>query len=421
MNGLRQRHTALQAVRELDAFPKVSEDYKETTATGGGVSILVFILIAILMISEIHYYSETELKFDYMVDTDPDSKLEMNIDMTVAMKCKSIGADVLDVTGSTAGTFGRLKEERVHFDLTKSQQNYLKMIHQINDYIKNEYHAIHHFLWKTGYTGQASELPPRGKDEVPEGEPNGCRVHGTLTLNKVAGNFHITAGKSVGLLGGGHAHLSMDFNDNYNFSHRIDHFSFGKKAAGVVHPLDGDLKIAEDNYHIYQYFVQVVPTKVQTYAANVDTYQYAVTERDRTISHAKGSHGVPGIFIKYDLSSLKVLVVEKHKPYWQFLVRLCGIVGGVFATSGMLHSFVGFIIDVVYCRYSISGISASINQPSSLSSPHNTVQAASLLTPHTSPAQNQQQPSPSLLLDSSPLLPQQTFEPSILPTQDIPL
>ena len=36
MNVLRQRKQALKIVKELDAFPKVPESYKETTASGGG-------------------------------------------------------------------------------------------------------------------------------------------------------------------------------------------------------------------------------------------------------------------------------------------------------------------------------------------------------------------------------------------------
>ena len=31
----------------------------------------------------------------------------------------------------------------------------------------------------------------------------------------------------------------------YNFTHRIDKFSFGKSHAGIVSPLEGDEKIAE--------------------------------------------------------------------------------------------------------------------------------------------------------------------------------
>ena len=43
---------------------------------------------------------------------------------------------------------------------------------------------------------------------------------------------------------------------------------------------------------------------------------------------------MPGIFVKYDLTALKIKVIEQHKPYWQFLVRLCGIIGGIFVVSG---------------------------------------------------------------------------------------
>lgn len=41
-----------------------------------------------------------------------------------------------------------------------------------------------------------------------------------------------------------------------------------------------------------------------------------------------------GIFFKYDMSSIMVRVESRHRSFWGFLVRLCGIVGGIFATSG---------------------------------------------------------------------------------------
>jgi hypothetical protein len=80
---------------------------------------------------------------------------------------------------------------------------------------------------------------------IPNEPHDACRIYGSLTLNKVAGNFHISAGKSVPLLSG-HAHLTafMDKRD-YNFSHRIDKFSFGTQYGAIVQPLEGDEKIAE--------------------------------------------------------------------------------------------------------------------------------------------------------------------------------
>lgn len=56
--------------------------------------------------------------------------------------------------------------------------------------------------------------------------------------------------------------------------------------------------------------------------------------QERAINHAAGSHGISGIFMKYDISSLMVKVSEQHMPLWKFLVRLCGIVGGIFSTTG---------------------------------------------------------------------------------------
>lgn len=114
---------------------------------------------------------------------------------------------------------------------------------------------------------------------------------------------------------------------------------------------------------MFQYFITIVPTKLNTYKVSAETHQYAVTEQvglnyvcmfvmyamhqygdcirvplvvlqDRVINHAAGSHGVSGIFMKYDISSLMVKVTEQHMPLWQFLVRLCGIIGGIFSTTG---------------------------------------------------------------------------------------
>lgn len=115
-------------------------------------------------------------------------------------------------------------------------------------------------------------------------------------------------------------------------------------------------------------------------------------QQDRVINHAAGSHGVSGIFMKYDISSLMVKVTEQHMPLWQFLVRLCGIIGGIFTTTGrplepeillpldsasfsfrhrlvakstecfsnspgMLHGLVGFVVDLACCRFQVGAYS----------------------------------------------------------------
>lgn len=110
------------------------------------------------------------------------------------------------------------------------------------------------------------------------------RVHGTLTLNKVAGNFHITGGKSIHFASG-HIHISSLFDEKpLNFSHRINRFSFGEQTAGIVHPLEGDERIITDSTTMAQYFIEVVPTDIYTFMSHINTFQYSVKENVRPIS-----------------------------------------------------------------------------------------------------------------------------------------
>jgi hypothetical protein len=82
-----------------------------------------------------------------------------------------------------------------------------------------------------------------------------------------------------------------------------------------------------------------VPTEVRTrFGGTTDSYQYSVTQQEREIDHSKGSHGMAGLFFKYELSSVKVIVFEESESVVKFLVRLCATVGGIYATSGEKYS-----------------------------------------------------------------------------------
>lgn len=79
------------------------------------------------------------------------------------------------------------------------------------------------------------------REIIPNKATDACRLHGVLHLTKVAGNFHITAGKVLPLPMLAHAHISPFMDDEkFNYSHRINQFSFGSRMVGLVHPLEGD-------------------------------------------------------------------------------------------------------------------------------------------------------------------------------------
>ncbi|XP_056137952.1 endoplasmic reticulum-Golgi intermediate compartment protein 2 isoform X2 [Lampris incognitus] len=288
---------ALSLVRDLDAFPKVPESYVETTASGGTV----------------------------------------------------VGADVLDLAETMVASDGLIYEP-VHFELSPQQRLWHMTLLHIQERLREE-HSLQDIFFKTALKGAPTALPPR--EDSPIEPPAACRIHGHLYINKVAGNFHITVGKAIPHPRG-HAHLAaLVSHDTYNFSHRIDHLSFGDEIPGIINPLDGTEKVSADHNHMFQYFITIVPTKLNTYQITADTHQYSVTERERVINHAAGSHGVSGIFMKYDINSLMVRVTEQHMPLWQFLVRLCGIVGGIFSTTGMIHGLVGSLVDVLCCHFQV--------------------------------------------------------------------
>lgn len=340
----RRKAPGFKIVRELDAFPKISADYQRPTTRGGTLSIVTVAIILILIISEFFYYRGTEIKFKYSVDTDMDSPLLLTLDMTIAMPCNYLGADVVDLAGDSTAIVPHMKMEPAIFEMSDSQSDLFKAKRALLDRF-SESRSLNDFPVIENLNSIPNVIM-----EDPNLKKTSCRIHGEMGVKKVAGNFHITMGRTVAHPQG-HAHLDiMVPKDMVNFSHRIDRLSFGPPVPGGINPLDSSMKLTQEIYHIFQYFIRVVPTKFSTLERTMSTNQFSVTERNRTINPRKGSHGAVGIFFKYDLTAMSVEIEEKRRPFGQFLVRLCGVVGGIFATSGMIHSLIGSLMEGVLCK-----------------------------------------------------------------------
>lgn len=328
-----------QTVKELDSFSinKINKTYVKQTPIGGAVTILISIFVLWIIIAETMYFLDTDFVFKFVPDADFDDKLKINLDITVAMPCHSLGADIIDSTNQNMILFGELQEEDTWFELAPEQKAYFESMQHVNSYLREEFHAVQNLLWKSRFISTFSELPKRrSKPHEPE---NACRIYGTLTLNKVAGNLHVTAGKSLALPGG-HVHLTMfGLGAAQNFSHRIDRLSFGEPSPGIIHPLESELKVTKEEQMLYQYFIDVVPTDVDTLFSTLRTYQYSVKELTRVIDHSTGSHGMSGIFFKYNTNALKVIVKETRDPFLNFFIRLSGVLGGVYIVTGILKNF----------------------------------------------------------------------------------
>lgn len=54
--------------------------------------------------------------------------------------------------------------------------------------------------------------------------------------------------------------------------------------------------------------------------------------------HGQGSHGIAGLYFKYDVSALKVIVNQDREGFMQFLIRISSVIAGIIVISGILIS-----------------------------------------------------------------------------------
>lgn len=190
----------------------------------------------------------------------------------------------------------------------------------------------------------------------------GCRIVGTAQIHRIAGTLDFAPGASI-TAKGKHVHdLSLydKHPEKFNFDHVINHMSFGTAPPSLVqngevdstHPLDGHTFALGQKRHQSSYYLKVVPTRFEflnrkgTLEADVDTYQFSVITHDRPLMggkdedhqhtlHARG--GIPGVFIHFDISPLKIINREQYAKNWSgFVLGVVSSVAGVLTVGTLL-------------------------------------------------------------------------------------
>lgn len=95
----------------------------------------------------------------------------------------------------------------------------------------------------------------------------------------------------------------------------------------------------EDTIGQTQYFLQVVPTVFSSDATYVRTNQYSATWHFNEVTLDEKDHfELPGVFFRYDISSLQIAIEYKYTALAHLFTRLLAIFGGVWAIFGMLYT-----------------------------------------------------------------------------------
>ncbi|KAK9023870.1 hypothetical protein V6N11_004063 [Hibiscus sabdariffa] len=362
-------------LRNLDAYPKINEDFYSRTLSGGLITLVSSVVMFLLFFSELRLYLHAVTETKLVVDTSRGETLRINFDITFpALACSILSVDAMDISGeqhldvrhdiikkridahgnvieSRPDGIGAPKIEKPlqrHGGRLEHNETYCGSCYgaeAADDDCCNSCEDVREAYRKKGWAVSNPDLIDQCKREgflqkIKDEEGEGCNIYGFLEVNKVAGNFHFAPGKSF-QQSNVHVHDLLAFQkESFNISHKINRLAFGDYFPGVVNPLDSVQWTQEQPSGMYQYFIKVVPTVYTDLSGHtIQSNQFSVTE------HFKGAElgrlqSLPGVFFFYDLSPIKVTFTEQHVSFLHFLTNVCAIVGGVFTVSGILDSFI---------------------------------------------------------------------------------
>ncbi|XP_015893003.3 uncharacterized protein LOC107427167 isoform X1 [Ziziphus jujuba] len=363
----------LNKLRNLDAYPKINEDFYSRTLSGGVITLVSSFAILFLFLSEFRLYLHTVNETKLLVDTSRGETLRINFDVTFpAIRCSLLSLDAADISGEqhldirhdivkkridAHGNLIEAKQDGIgapkiekplqrHGGRLEHDETYCGSCYGAetsDDDCCNSCEEVQEAYRKRGWAMTNSDLIDQCKREgffqkIKDEDGEGCNIEGSLEVNKVAGNFHFVPGKSLHL-SNMHGLLALQ-KDSYNISHKINRLAFGDYFPGVVNPLDGVQWMQETPNGMYQYFLKVVPTiYTNVRGRSVYSNQYSVTEHFKSFENAH-SQSLPGVFFFYDLSPIKVTFKEEHVPFLHFLTHICAIIGGIFSVAGIIDSFI---------------------------------------------------------------------------------
>jgi hypothetical protein len=85
--SLLEKLDSIPQVRAFDAFPKTQPIYQTRSSRGGLFTLLIALVLSWLTWSEFHTYLYGHPIATFGVDHDLATEMQVNVDMTVAMKC----------------------------------------------------------------------------------------------------------------------------------------------------------------------------------------------------------------------------------------------------------------------------------------------------------------------------------------------
>lgn len=354
-----------QAIKKLDAFPRAEEHLLQKTQSGAIVSIFGLVIMATLFLHELRYYLSTYTVHQMSVDLKRGETLPIHINMTFpSLPCDVLSVDAIDMSGKHEVDLDtNIWKLRLSSDGHIIGTEYLSDLvekghsHGHGDHKDHHSHKVHHDDHKDEhgdhkdehddtkihlqtYDEETEKMVKKVKQAMANGE--GCRVYGVLDVQRVAGNFHISVhGLNIFV-----AQMIFEGSNHVNVSHMIHDLSFGPKYPGIHNPLDRTDRILRGTSGTFKYYIKIVPTEYRYISKEVlPTNQFSVTEYFSPMNEFDRTW--PAVYFLYDLSPITVTIREERRSFLHFITRLCAVLGGTFALTGMLDRWMYRIVEGV--------------------------------------------------------------------------
>lgn len=337
------------SLRQLSAYAKPDSHLTKQTLHGAIVTVAGAALAIFLFINEMSHFWKLHRVTKMSVDLERRHDLAVNIDIVFpAVPCAVLSLDVLDISGTNENDASFAKGMQIHkMRLDPNGKQIGK-----TEYVTPQ---SQHVLGDGGGGSMVNVNVQQAMKHLTEMEEEeqqheGCHLLGTMLVKRVAGRVHISVHQNMifqlipQLLGDHHVpHI-------VNMTHHINELSFGPHYPGRVNPLDGyDRLVRGPIFQAFKYFLKIVPTEYYNRLGHAtETHQYSISEYSTTIT-ADGKQPAAVDFM-YDISPIVVIVNDSPPSFLHFLVRLCAVIGGVFAVTRMTDRWVHWIVTMLTSR-----------------------------------------------------------------------
>ncbi|CAD7931190.1 unnamed protein product [Amoebophrya sp. A25] len=176
-------------VKRLDWYRRVPKDLTEASLHGALVSVSTILIACYLLISNLIEYHTLHTRSEMYVDSDRGNKLKINLDIVFPkVPCPALSLDAQDVMGShelsTGGMLHKVALSKTGEVLEKEE------VHG-NHMTESGFHGLSRHNWNL--------LHDHDKDRLKEKllQQEGCRLQGSLEVNRVPGNIHISTSSGI--------------------------------------------------------------------------------------------------------------------------------------------------------------------------------------------------------------------------------